>query len=60
MASVFKQEAPKLVDSLPDTANWEDLAEKVDLILDMEAGLADGAADRVISNDGVRSEYGLR
>lgn len=60
MAAVFKQEAHKLIDELPDSAGWEDLAEKVELILDIQAGLADSSADRVTDNAQVRREFGLQ
>lgn len=60
MAAVFKQQAHQLIDELPESAGWEELAEKVETILDIEAGLADSAADRVTDNAQVRREYGLR
>lgn len=59
-AVVFKQEAHKLIDQLPETAGWEELAEQVEMILDIEAGLADSAAGRVTDNVQVRREFGLR
>ncbi|MBS0193620.1 MAG: hypothetical protein JSR34_05180 [Proteobacteria bacterium] len=60
MGAAFKQEAHQLIDALPDTAGWEDLAEQVETMLDLRAGLADSAADRVIDNAQVRAEFGLR
>ena len=60
MAAVFKQEAHKLIDALPESAGWEDLAEQIETILDIEAGLADSAAGRVTDNAQVRREFGLR
>lgn len=59
MSAVFKQEAHKLIDQLPDSAGWEDLAEQIEAMLDIEAGLADGAAGRVTDNGDVRREFGL-
>lgn len=59
MAVVFKKQAHQLIDELPDTATWSDLAEQVEQILDIKAGLADCAAGRVIDNDQVRREFGL-
>jgi len=44
MAAVFKQEAHKLIDQLPDTATWEDLAEKARFLAGVERGIE--AADR--------------
>ena len=59
MSAVFKQEAHKLIDELPETATWDDLAERIGTIIDIEAGLADSAAGRVTDNAQVRREFGL-
>jgi hypothetical protein len=58
--SAVKQEAHKLIDELPETATWDDLAERIETIIDIEAGLADSAAGRVTDNAQVRREFGLR
>ena len=60
MAAVFKQEAYKLIDDLPETASWDDLAEQIEAIIDIEAGMADSAAGRVTDNAQVRREFGLK
>ena len=60
MAAVFKQEAHKLIDDLPETASWDDLAEQIETIIDIEAGMADSAAGRVTDNAQVRREFGLK
>ena len=60
MAAVFKQEAHKLIDDLPETASWDDLAEQIEAIIDIEAGMADSAAGRVTENAQVRREFGLK
>ena len=52
--------AHKLIDALPETAGWEELAEQVETILDVEAGLAEASADRVTDNVEVRREFGLK
>lgn len=59
-AAVFKLEAHKLIDSLPETATWVDLAEQVETILDVEAGLAEVDAGHVADNAEVRREFGLK
>lgn len=59
MAAAFKQEAHKLIDQLPETASWEDLAEQIEIMLDIDAGLADSAAGRVTDNAHVRRAFGL-
>lgn len=43
-AAVFKQEAHKLIDTLPETASWDDLAEKARFLAAVERGIE--AADR--------------
>lgn len=40
MSAVFKQEAHKLIDQLPESASWEDLAEKARFLAGVERGLA--------------------
>lgn len=59
MSAVFKVEAHKLIDRLPESANWEDLAERVEAILDIEAGLTESAANLGTTNEQVRQEFGL-
>lgn len=44
MVAVFKQEAHKLIDTLPETATWDDLAEKARFLAGVERGI--DAADR--------------
>lgn len=44
MPVVFKQEAHKLIDQLPDTASWGGLAENARLLAGVETGIE--AADR--------------
>ncbi|HJP98534.1 MAG TPA: hypothetical protein VJ862_08235 [Rhodanobacteraceae bacterium] len=39
MAAVFKQEAHKLIDALPEAATWEDLAEKARFLAGVERGI---------------------
>ncbi len=47
----IKAEARRLVDELPDTATWEDLMYEIYVRESIEAGLADVAAGRVVSNE---------
>ena len=44
MAAVFKQEAHKLIDALPETASWDELAAKARYLAAVERGIE--AADR--------------
>ena len=39
MAAVFTQEAHKLIDQLPDTATWDDLAEKARYLAAVDRGI---------------------
>ena len=57
MAAIIKQQAHQLIDQLPDTATWEDLAEKVRFLAAVERGIE--AADRgdFASPERVRSMF---
>lgn len=58
-ASSFKQQAHALIDQLPEDATWHDMAEALALIEDIEAGLADSDADRVVDTATLRRHFGL-
>jgi predicted transcriptional regulator len=47
----IKAEAHRLVDSLPDSANWDDLAYEVYVRQALEAGLAEATAGRMVDHD---------
>jgi hypothetical protein len=47
----IKPEARRLVDSLPDSATWDDLAYEVYVRQSVEAGLADADAGRIVTHD---------
>ncbi|MBL6751566.1 MAG: hypothetical protein ISP90_13650 [Nevskia sp.] len=55
----FKQQAHELIDRLPSTASWKDLAYEASIIQDIEEGLADSEAGRVTDNNEVRRQFGL-
>jgi predicted transcriptional regulator len=55
----FKQRAHALVDQLPDSADWKDLAYEASMIQDIEEGLRDSEAGKVTSNAEVRQQFGL-
>lgn len=61
MASILalKQEAHKLIDQLPDDASWQDLIYRLAVRADIEAGLQDSAAGRVMPADDVLKEFGF-
>lgn len=56
---VLKQEAHKVVDQFPDTANWQDLAYRAAVRADIESGLQDSAAGRVTAIGDVLKEFGF-
>lgn len=58
-ASSFKQKAHQLIDQLPDTADWKDLAHEASIVQDIEEGLRDSEACRVTDNAEVRRRFGL-
>ena len=58
-AQPFKQRAHALIDSLPDTVGWKDLAQEISVLQDIEEALQDSEAGRTFSNDAVRQQFGL-
>ena len=55
----IKQEAHKLIDSLPENSTWDDLMYQIYVRQTVEAGLADSKAGNVISVQEVRKKFGL-
>ena len=47
----IKPDAKRLVESLPETATWDDLAYEVYVRQSIEAGLADAEGGRVVEHD---------
>jgi predicted transcriptional regulator len=47
----IKSEARQLVDGLPETATWDDLAYEVYVRASIDAGIADAEAGRTLSTD---------
>ena len=58
-AANIKEEARRLIESLPDDSTWEDLMYTIYVRTTIEAGLADSEADRVTDVEKVREEFGL-
>lgn len=54
-----KQQAHELINELPDGVTWQELAYRIEVRADIEAGLADVKAGRVTPVADVRREYGL-
>jgi len=55
----FKEEARRLIDSLPDDANWDDLMEEIYVRVAIENGIRDSVAGRTIPVENVRAQFGL-
>ena len=54
-----KQQARALIDELPDSVTWPELAYQLEVRADIEEGLADVKAGRVVSTAELRREFGL-
>lgn len=59
MSAVFKQEAHKLIDQLPDSAGWDELIYQAALHRAIERGLADCEAGRLIPVEELMKEFGV-
>lgn len=55
----IKEQARKIVESLPDDATWEDLIHRFYVREAIEAGIRDADEGRVVDVSVVRAEYGL-
>jgi hypothetical protein len=54
-----KRQAHELIDALPDSATWEDVAYEVELRASIERGLADSDAGRVVALEDLMKELGI-
>ena len=57
MAAVFKQEAHKLIDSLPESAGWNELIYQAALHRAIERGLAQADAGELIPAEELLKEF---
>jgi predicted transcriptional regulator len=55
----LKQQAHALIDNLPESATWDDVAYEAELRASIETGLADSDAGRVITVEDVMKEFGV-
>ena len=55
----IKDEARKLIDTLPDNATWEDVVRTVFERLMIEEGIEDLEAGRVWTSDEIREKLGI-
>ena len=54
-----KQQAHALIENLPHTATWDDVAYEAELRASIEHGLADAQAGRVIAVEDLMKEFGI-
>jgi hypothetical protein len=59
-STTIKSEASRLVRTLPDTANWDDLMYKIYVRQKIDAGLADLKSGRKHTHSSIRKEFGLQ
>lgn len=59
LISTPKQQARELLDELPDSVSWSELAYRMEVRADIEQGLADAKAGRVFTTEELRREFGL-
>jgi predicted transcriptional regulator len=57
MAAVFKQEAHKLIDELPESAGWEELIYQAAMHRAIERGLAQADAGQLIPAEELLKEF---
>ena len=57
--AMTKEEAHRLVDSMPEKATWDDLIHEIYVREVIERGLADSKAGRAKEVREVRAKYGL-
>ena len=55
----IKRAAHDLVDQLPDTATWDDVVYEMVVRREIEHGLADSDAGRVIPVEDIMEEFGI-
>ncbi len=54
-----KEEARRLIETLPEDSTWEDLMHRIYVRQAIEAGLKDSEAGRVVEVEEVRSRFNL-
>ncbi len=55
--SIVKEEAMRLVKSLPDDATWDDLMYQIYVRTKVEAGIASAEAGRVVPHEEVKKRF---
>jgi len=60
MNSTIKQAAHQLIDSLPETVTWRDILRALQVRKEIEEGIKDANAGRVVDISDIRAEFGIR
>jgi predicted transcriptional regulator len=55
--SIFKEEAKKLIDALPEDATWDDLMYQIYVRIKVEKGIAADEAGRVVPHEEVERRF---
>ena len=57
--TTIKQEAHRILDDLPEDANWDDLMYKIYVRVAIEEGIKDSEVGRIVDVKDVRAKFGL-
>lgn len=57
--TTLKEEAQRILNRLPDDANWDDLMEEIYVRIAIENGIRDSDEGRTIPVEEVRARFGL-
>jgi predicted transcriptional regulator len=55
----LKQQAHEMIDNLPESATWDDVAYEAELRASIEHGLGDAEAGRILTVDDLMEEFGV-
>lgn len=58
-AETIREKVHHLADQLPENATWADVDYALSIVRDIEAGLKDSDAGRVVDTKTLRAQYGL-
>jgi len=56
----IKEEAKRIIDTLPDNSSWEDIMHRIYVRQSIEAGLNDIDEGRTMDVEELRAKYGLK
>jgi len=55
----IKSSAHEIIDTLPDSATWDDVMHRIYVRQCIDAGIEDSEANRVVDVEDVRKKFGL-